>query len=255
MSVEVQEVRKEQLGVDPIYQRPIDSAHLKDMGPFDRRYVGVLEVVKRPDGSLLIVDGQHRWVLAMDSATTLYLPCNVHKGLSISEEATLFYKMNGKRKKVGFYDNHRAALVSGNPEALCVQDTCARAGLIIDRAANGPKKIGAIEQLYTVERIMKNPSEFLKFCQLLADLCEDSPVKREVITGVRYLLEHLDESLLGGRAESRIRRIGIEKIERFQKQQRLDDNQAGARTLGRGILRAMNNNFRDDNKFQFKISS
>src|SRR5258708_6691334 len=56
---------------------------------WDIRKVGTIEVVRRPDGTMWLVDGQHRREVAIEQGIP-ELPAVVHNGLGVEDEADLY---------------------------------------------------------------------------------------------------------------------------------------------------------------------
>lgn len=112
----IQNLRVDQLTVDHRYQRPLDMARVRRMAAsFDRQAIGVLHVNLREDGTLVVVDGQHRQALvAMVQGDQATVPCIVYYGLTIEEEASLYRKLNAT-KRPGKYQDFRAGLIAGDP--------------------------------------------------------------------------------------------------------------------------------------------
>lgn len=85
-----------------------------------------LEVSKREDGRYAIIDGGGRWLLAQKCKKT-QAACRVHYGMSRQEEAELFYHIDRERKKLGTIDQYSAALASGNPAIVEIDEAIGNA--------------------------------------------------------------------------------------------------------------------------------
>jgi hypothetical protein len=90
--VEFAYIEKTLLRVDPDYQRPpVDSGKRNRMKvTWSWELCGALLVGKRPDGSYWIVDGQQRWLVAMELDHIHTLPCMVFASGGSEEEACVF---------------------------------------------------------------------------------------------------------------------------------------------------------------------
>lgn len=121
---------------DPTYQRDLDDARVETMAAeFDQRLIGVLEVSAREDGRYAILDGQHRWATtcrAHPSAEDAHLVCQIHTGLSIEDEARVFYEIDARRKQLSWWDRWRARRGGGDPGVLAIDAVLARHGLQIN---------------------------------------------------------------------------------------------------------------------------
>jgi hypothetical protein len=143
---------------DPAYQRDLNPRRVAKMvTEFDVTQVGVLEVSARPDGRYAIIEGQHRWAAALEAhpgrhrPNGLHLPCNVHTGLTVEDEADLFYKIDRNRKALSGWDRWKARRGSGDPAVVAIEATVAQYGLRIDPAP-ADRNIGATVAL---ERIVE----------------------------------------------------------------------------------------------------
>lgn len=106
------------LHLDDSYQRSID------IGPSQKlvRKIAVnwdwglcqpLIVAKRDDGSLWVVDGQHRLAAARLRPDIYDLPCVVVHSAAASDEAAMFVALNQQRRPLTALDLFRASLEAG----------------------------------------------------------------------------------------------------------------------------------------------
>lgn len=106
------------LRVDERYQRDIKDSWLKQLTrDFDQMLLGVITVSRRKDGSLYVVDGNHRRLAAKENGMD-YIVADVREGLSLEKEAELFYKLNTGQRKTNYNENLRALIAGENDEAL-----------------------------------------------------------------------------------------------------------------------------------------
>jgi hypothetical protein len=92
-----------------------------------------LVVSKRDDGSLWVIDGQHRLAAAKLRGDIPFLPCCVGVFGSVADEAAMFVAMNRARKPMNRLDDFHAALAASDAEAIEIQDLVSEAGLTISR--------------------------------------------------------------------------------------------------------------------------
>jgi len=128
----------EKLTVDPAYQRSIDNTSSQKLiasiaANFDWRLCMPLVVSLRPDRSLVIMDGQHRWAAAIRRGDLPQLPCCVFSYESAEEEARLFILANRARKPISRLDDFHAAVAAGDEDALEIRDLVSDAGLLVAR--------------------------------------------------------------------------------------------------------------------------
>jgi len=123
----------EALFPDRTYQRDLDPARVARMAKaYDPALVGIVEVSARDGGRYAILDGQHRWAMTKDLAfeqdTAPHIACRVHTGLTITEEAALYGRLNTTRKQLTGWDRWKARRGAGETVCLAIEEACARAG-------------------------------------------------------------------------------------------------------------------------------
>lgn len=141
--------------IDRTYQRGLNEARVVDLiEDFDDDAFGILLVSSRHTGHY-IMDGQHRQraVVQMGKGTSL-IPCYVMTGLSVQQEADIFWRLNKVRLQPGSADTFRARLVAGEPVAIGLQSAMNRHGVQImyHPAQLKPNEIYAIS---AAERIFR----------------------------------------------------------------------------------------------------
>lgn len=116
----------DRLNVDPAYQRATD-------GPRSRQLIArmvkewnwalcqPLVVARRADGSLWILDGQHRHTGARERGDIPFLPCVVQSSLDVAGEARTFVQLNTERQKLTQAEVFHGQLAAGDPNARAVQ--------------------------------------------------------------------------------------------------------------------------------------
>lgn len=129
------------LGVDASYQRSTENETsrglIRKIARFwDWSLCQPLAVTRRDDGSLWVVDGQHRLFAAKMRGDIPHLPCVVSRYASLSDEAAAFVSINQLRKPLGKVDLFRAALAAGDDEAASIGCLVAGAGLTIAPHSN-----------------------------------------------------------------------------------------------------------------------
>ena len=120
------------LTVDPKYQRLINTTFIRKAEEFKPEFVKPLSVFKRPDGTLVVVDGQHTSVLAatyVQDPESFKLPCQVqvhpsHYTIDQCEkaEAKYFKEFNTLRNKVSAVAKLRADVAQGAEYALDLEE-------------------------------------------------------------------------------------------------------------------------------------
>jgi len=125
-----------ELSVDDSYQRSLESENsvtlIRRIAQFwDWGLCQPVNVARRADGSLWIVDGQHRRAAANMRGDIAHLPCVVQAFADIGREAAAFVALNKQRRALGAVDVFKAALAAGDEDAKAVMQlvTAARLSL------------------------------------------------------------------------------------------------------------------------------
>lgn len=126
-----------QLNVDPLYQRETAGCRSQRLiasmaENWDWRLCMPLVVSRRPDGVLMVIDGQHRLSGALAHGGITHLPCVISSFAGgAAAEADAFVQLNTRRQRLTQYDIFRAALASGDADAHTVMDLITGAGLTL----------------------------------------------------------------------------------------------------------------------------
>lgn len=112
----------DRLRVDPDYQRATtgDKSRRLIIGmvkEWDWSLCLPLLVSRRADGSLWIVDGQHRHAAARERGDIHYLPCAIQPLHDPAVEARVFVGVNSKRQTLSQADLFNGQLAMGDPDA------------------------------------------------------------------------------------------------------------------------------------------
>lgn len=141
------------LFVDRSYQRDriVMPWVRKIAAGFDPDKFHPLIVSARPDGRFAVIDGQQR-LAAIDLMGWLdqLLPCQVYEGLTVVEEAALFYSQDEK-VRLTRYDLHRAGVTASREVETTIQGILDATGY---RPGGGHDagEIGALHAVYAIYR-------------------------------------------------------------------------------------------------------
>lgn len=140
-----EDIRVGYLKVDPAYQRDLNMARAKLMAlNWSDEKSGNPQVSRRMDGSYYLIDGQHRRAACeLANGPDKKLACKVHHGLTLAEEAEIFYATNKDVVKPRPTDNFRAALVAGHMAETQVNNVLAELNLSVGKAAS-TNVVGAV---------------------------------------------------------------------------------------------------------------
>jgi hypothetical protein len=148
---EVREVPVAQLTVDHTVQRALDKLRVEKMAnDYKPDAVGVVVVSERPDGTMHVIDGQHR-VAATNAAGfgDRSLQCLIYTGLDRPAEAAMFRRLNTTRA-VQAIDKFRVRVIEGDPIAVQINDVLVKHGWNVSYSKNDGQfaAVAAIEAIY-----------------------------------------------------------------------------------------------------------
>lgn len=200
----LQQVPLNRLQVDPAYQRATDSY------PSRRIIAGMvrewnwtlcqpLAVSRRADGSLFVLDGQHRLTGARERGDIPYLPCVIASNLDLAGEANAFVKINIARQKLGENDVFFGMLAAGDPLAVRVQQIMEETGwtLARHRKTNAFKPGELICAPMLVRKLKVDGEESVRFA--LSALRAAYPYKGvSVVASMLGGLFNVFDAMLGG---------------------------------------------------------
>lgn len=112
-----------QLQIDSTYQRTCDGAKsrmliVRMIKRWDWKLCQPLVVTRRIDGSLFVIDGQHRLTGVRERGDIPHLPCVVIPATSPEEEAQAFVRLNTERQKLTQPEIFAGMLAASDPDAL-----------------------------------------------------------------------------------------------------------------------------------------
>lgn len=157
-------VELERLKIDPRYQRTVKMQRVRNMAAnYNPDLMGVLVCSVRPDG-VFVVDGQHRLEVARLLGHKT-VRCELRIGLTVEQEAGIFYNLDTQRVGLSSADAFRALLMSEDPAAVALNQAITDAGLI---AVNEPLP-NAVRSYKTLLKLAKtrgmdNIRKVLKVC-------------------------------------------------------------------------------------------
>jgi hypothetical protein len=139
--------------IDTRYQRGLFQPKVKKIvADFDPDAFGVLVVSRRADGSLWALDGQHR-LAALQQMEWLdqRVPCVVYDGLTLEQEAKIFYLPQMTRRPLTPAERFRARLVQGERVALEIQAIANRYGYTVNTTNGGTGSAHTLDAVAAVE--------------------------------------------------------------------------------------------------------
>ena len=145
------------LRIDATYQRSMDSDQSRTLVRSIAQYWNwdlcqPLVVARREDGGLFVIDGQHRLEAARLRGDIAQLPAVVVQYANAADEAASFVQLNQARRPLTKMDLFKAAVASGDSEAVAILAAIGEAGLSVAPHFNRTSwKPGMIDNIGGVE--------------------------------------------------------------------------------------------------------
>lgn len=146
MRKSLEQINTQILNVDRTYQRPLKNTYKRIAAQFDPLLVGVITLSRRADGTIWILDGQHR-VAAAKEKNIETLDALIYEGLTIEQEAYIFSMQNHNRIKVNPFDLYNAGKLSRGTLYHTLSRIAQQVGTpIVKITETGPRTIGVYIQ-------------------------------------------------------------------------------------------------------------
>ena len=225
------DIKKTLLCVDDSYQRG-EVMHRAQELARDWWWMacGALTVMRRKNGALVIIDGQHRWLAACRRSDIDEMPCVVFDEMEggVADEAAAFVKANTNRKTVRSSEMFRARVVAGEDAAKKVQELITSIGRQIGNKSTGNTVacVGAM-----IGCISRNEPALRRIWPLIAEICEGVIIADTIVKGLHHIENRIygESSLASPRWAAKIRKLGatglMQAAESFA-------NATGRRTAG-----------------------
>lgn len=155
-------LRLDEVAVDYTYQRslaePQSQTLIRQIAVFwNWELCQPLTIAKRPNGALMIVDGQHRHAGAKLRGDIETLPCIVSTYATAGDEAATFVALNRNRRPLTALDLFKAALAANDQEAVRVMEAITEAGLKLATSSNLQTiKVGSLSNIGGLIRCYRN---------------------------------------------------------------------------------------------------
>lgn len=204
MNPTMKTLRWDQITIDSKVQRHLDKTWVRktieDEG-YRPEAVGVPVVSLRADGTLHMIDGQHRRGLALEAGRGMdEVECQVHEGLTREMEAAMFRRLN-HRRAVGILDKFLIRIVEGDPAATAINEVVLSHGWSLNtgKADGRIAAVSALEKIYNGAKI-RPPGQRAVIDQVLAMITEAwghnaTGVRAEIISGLGMVLLRYEEKL------------------------------------------------------------
>ncbi|MGH2929721.1 MAG: DUF6551 family protein, partial [Solirubrobacteraceae bacterium] len=148
-------------------QVPLDEKRVRRIvAEFDPLLLAPLTISRRSDDSLVILDGQHRW-MALVELSWKAASCEVLQGLNLPQEAHIFAERNLRRRTPSKSYAYRARALAGDPDCTAMFEAVRRFGfeLVTNRLHPGrqqltcPDAVLKAQRLGTLEKALRTIKE------------------------------------------------------------------------------------------------
>jgi hypothetical protein len=242
----LQYVPKTTLQVDSTYQRSLNNDKRRRIASnFNWAAFGVLIVARRKDGSLWVIDGQHRLMAAQSRSDIQDVPVIIFEfGGNVMDEATDFLIANKDRKPLTGVDSFKAMVISGDAIALEVQSMIHRAGRVVTESVVPGRKIRCVKAIYNC--MLSNSSAMRQIWPLIIELLGEHDLDNRMVQGMHWLESHMTDptgkkrSLTEPETQRKLIAVGYTAILRSIGDAAAYFNRGGQTVFARGILKVVN---------------
>lgn len=241
-------VPKSELDVDHCYQRCLNEAKVHEIAiKFSWPAFGVVVVARRPDGTMFIVDAQHRHAAAMKRDDIHSVPCVVFDIDETRDEAAHFLSVNTNRRTLTSIDRHKAFVTIGDHCSTVVEELVSSVGRAVsDSRADGVRCVRTIRKW--IERDEKRVRDLWP---LIDELSGRGPILERTVDGLLYLDEHLDGTrLCDPRWKRRVLSIGVRKLLEGAARAAAYFAKGGAKQWAHGMLQEINLGLQEKNRLK-----
>lgn len=172
----------EQCEIPREYQRDVIHEHLRKLEKqFDRRAFEPITVNRRENGPLMVVDGQHRLLLARKFGDATITAKVYAIPLTSAEEAHQHQLLGRGHRALSLYDTFRVRLAAQDPDIVHLNQLIERYGYtVMTRRGHGSKQLarGKISAIGTVEALYHKDHGLLleQVFQLIVESWQDKGI-------------------------------------------------------------------------------
>lgn len=222
------------------YQRDLTSERATTMArAWSWAAAGCLIVARRADGSLWVIDGQHRLHAAMVSSHIRDLDCLVWDIDDRTWEAEVFLLIQKHRAPVTAHHKFRNLRMQGDAIALAADALARKIGRII-RPGGDSQSIDCVDNW--MRRIKMDQAAMTAIAPLLSRLCAGRRLDRHLLDGLFYLecqLRKHGQSLAEPFWAGRLDAVGADTLLKRGQMMRDAEGKVGEKTTARGFYKAL----------------
>lgn len=150
----IKKVRASELIMDIRVQRDLDPRRVRIIASdLNLNAIGTLCISKRDDGTMVVIDGNHRRAALIDAGFgDTSVNAEVYTGLELADEAALFRHRNNTQK-VGYLDRFRVRLIEGEEYAVKVANLANKYGwAVVSNDGSGLPLLNSVKKMEEIYR-------------------------------------------------------------------------------------------------------
>lgn len=243
-------IAKEELAVDPAYQRGKESHITEIAAKWDWQKLACLVVARRAPGVYFIVDGGNRWEASALRSEVTHLPCMVFDADDVKVEAEVFVGINNpeSRRSVKPYDRHKAGVVAGRKVPVATKTIIEKHGYKVTPTNGEPYTCAAVARLHMM--VQKNERLADRVVGLAAAICGGDPIQNPLLMALFWLAQR-DESVFDRHHVSRLVSLGQDAILAETQRVYAILQRGGAKVYGEAVAGLLNKG-RRSNKIEVR---
>lgn len=238
------------LNCDSTYQRPLKDAKARRIANhWEWRRCGALIVETRDDGTMWVVDGQHR-LAAARIAGIFEVPCVVFASRGVQHEAADFLGANVDRKPLNSRERYIAAVVANEPTAQIVQSVLAELGMQFTSHPSSSSGIACVGQLRDLAKEGRDVLKKVLFVAHAAAQTDNVQVDAGLLKAIYWLSKNMEAQIDDPRFLNRVAQLGARVLQRAGYIAVELSGKGGDKVRGLAMLAEVNKGLR--NKFTLK---
>lgn len=221
--------------IDRSYQRETIKEKIVQQiaSDFDWAKFGTLQIGRRKDGTLWVIDGMHRREAALRLEISR-VPCSVCDSGGAKDEASRFVESNNIRTRVSQIDEARAWIATEDDDSFVFAELCKKYKITITGVKQSEKDFWTV-QAASALRCIFNAGRLESVLSLLLDVRSDSGLRQAIYSNTMlYMTSELFNKDRWNETPSRERICVKLKEMSFSQWKRLEQDSSGS-SGGRGL--------------------
>lgn len=208
-------VRLDEMKVSPVAQRALNPAWVDRLTQdFNPDVMGMLHVSHR-DGWHYVVDGQHRRAAAIQwIGSDQSVMCHIYEGLSASDEANLFLRLNSVKSQSPM-SKYKVALTAGRPAEVDIDRIVRSSGLVIGTSKQLEEITCVTALLNTYQR--SGPAGLAFALRVIRDAYGYDGFNRDIISALGLIKDRYGDGINEEKLVMRLQKVGIVELRRKAK--------------------------------------